>query len=54
MGNPAFSAGVSLLLTIVIVAVGQVFKEQLAASRQGTLLAGSELHFFKGSLDLVK
>ncbi|KAI6178588.1 Elongator complex protein 1 [Aphelenchoides besseyi] len=34
------SALVSLVLVIVFVAVGQLFKEPLASSRQGTLIAG--------------
>ena len=40
MANHSFSAGVALALAIVTIAFGQVFKAHLAASRQGTLIAG--------------
>uniref|UniRef100_A0A914Y540 Dolichyl-diphosphooligosaccharide--protein glycosyltransferase subunit KCP2 n=1 Tax=Panagrolaimus superbus TaxID=310955 RepID=A0A914Y540_9BILA len=40
MANHSFSAGVSLALAFVIIAAGQTFKTYLAASRQGTLIAG--------------
>lgn len=38
--NHGFSAIISLLLALVTIAIGQIFKEQLALTRQGTLLAG--------------
>ncbi|KAH7713305.1 keratinocyte associated protein 2 [Aphelenchoides avenae] len=40
MANHGFSAAVALVLALVAIAGGQLFKETLAASRQGTLIAG--------------
>ena len=38
--NPALSALISALLTLLLIGIGQFFKSQLAASRQGNLIAG--------------
>lgn len=42
MANHGFSAAVALVLALVAIAGGQLFKETLAASRQGTLIAGGK------------
>ena len=39
------SALLSLVLIVVCVGVGQLAKEYLAATRQGTLIAGGKLPF---------
>lgn len=44
--NYGFSAIISLFLALVTIAIGQIFKEQLALTRQGILLAGGIAIFF--------
>uniref|UniRef100_A0A914R5V3 Dolichyl-diphosphooligosaccharide--protein glycosyltransferase subunit KCP2 n=1 Tax=Panagrolaimus davidi TaxID=227884 RepID=A0A914R5V3_9BILA len=40
MANHSFSAGVAFALALLTITAGQTFKTYLAASRQGTLVAG--------------
>jgi len=41
-----FSAAISLLISLVAIGAGLVFREALAGSRQGTLLAGGRADIF--------